>query len=73
MSLVVDNQLTVLIERRNWLTERVKAKQIVGWDVVWDIRERDALTWAINILEKNLNTQTIINDLHERNVWPYNT
>lgn len=46
------NPIRVLIERRNWLTERIKAKEIVGWDIVWDTRERDALSWAINELDK---------------------
>lgn len=43
-------QLQVLIERRNWLTERIKAKERVGWDRTWDVRERDALSWGIEIL-----------------------
>lgn len=35
---------TVLRERRNWLTARIRAKESIGWDVEWDRRERDALT-----------------------------
>lgn len=45
-----DVRLLVLIERRDWLTARIAAKESVGWDVVWDKRERDALTWAIDRL-----------------------
>lgn len=40
----------VLVERRNWLTARIAAKESVGWDIVWDTRERDALSWAITEL-----------------------
>lgn len=36
-----------LDQRRRWLTERIKAKQIVGWDVDYDTAERDALEWAV--------------------------
>lgn len=43
--------LDTLKQRRNWLTERIKAKQTVGWDVQWDIAERDALSWAVELLE----------------------
>lgn len=38
----------VLTQRRNWLTERIKAKEIIGWDVQWDTRERDALSTILN-------------------------
>jgi hypothetical protein len=34
--------LVVTRQRRDWLTARIAAKQTVGWEVDWDIRERDA-------------------------------
>lgn len=40
----------VLIERRNWLTARIAAKQSVGWCVQWDTRERDALSTVITAM-----------------------
>lgn len=40
--------LLVLRERRDWLTHRVQAKRMVGWDTEWDLRERDALTRVLN-------------------------
>lgn len=40
-----------LRQRRDWLTARIAAKQSVGWDVEYDTAERDALTWALEILE----------------------
>jgi hypothetical protein len=46
------DQIAVLRERRNWLTERIKAKQTVGWDVEWDKRECAALTWALDLLQE---------------------
>jgi hypothetical protein len=45
---VTQEALLVLRERRDWLTERVKAKQQVRWDTAWDERERDALTVVLN-------------------------
>ena len=45
----VDNNeaLRTLTERRDWLTARIAAKQSVGWEVLYDTRERDALAWAL--------------------------
>lgn len=43
-----------LRQRRNWLTERIKAKQAVGWCVMYDTSERDALTWALELLEPQI-------------------
>lgn len=43
----ITQALVVLTERRNWLSARIKAKAHVGWDVEWDIRERDALSAVI--------------------------
>lgn len=36
--------LVVLRERRDWLTARIAAKESVGWETEWDVRERDALS-----------------------------
>lgn len=46
-----DETITVLRERRNWLTARIAAKNSVGWDVEWDTRERDALSAALDLLD----------------------
>lgn len=43
--------LAVLRERRNWLRERIKAKETVGWDVTWDRRECDALTTVLERMQ----------------------
>lgn len=48
----VESAVKVLTERRNWLTARIAAKNQVGWDIVWDTRERDALSVAITELER---------------------
>lgn len=48
----MNEQLQVLIERRNWLRERIKAKQAVGWEVTYDTREMTALMWAIELISK---------------------
>jgi len=49
--------LGVLGQRRDWLTQRIKAKQVVGWDVEWDTRERDALAHVIDEVEDELRRQ----------------
>lgn len=49
--MISSETLTVLRERRDWLTARIEAKQSVGWDVEWDTRERDALADAVAELE----------------------
>lgn len=36
-----------LDQRMKWLTERIKAKQAIGWETVYDESERDALAWAL--------------------------
>lgn len=36
-----------LIQRRDWLTQRIIGKTNVGWDTEYDKRERDALTWIL--------------------------
>ena len=43
-----------LEQRRNWLTERIIAKEKVGWDTVYDTSERDALTWALELIKKKI-------------------
>jgi len=40
-------RLATIRERRDYLTARISAKQEVGWETVWDERERDALTWVL--------------------------
>ena len=40
-----------LDQRRRWLTERIKAKQKVGWDVTYDTSERDALAAALYLIQ----------------------
>jgi len=45
------DHLPVLKERRDWLTARIAAKESVGWDITWDVRERNALAWAVQQLE----------------------
>jgi hypothetical protein len=48
----VDVQMHIdrLDQRRKWLTERIKAKQTVGWCVEYDTSERDALAWALEFI-----------------------
>lgn len=41
----------VLRQRRDWLTARIAAKQSIGWDVEWDIRERDALAHVLRMYD----------------------
>jgi hypothetical protein len=48
----LEEAIGVITERRNWLTERIKAKETVGWDTSYDIRERDALNVVINELSR---------------------
>lgn len=43
----LDDSLRVLAERRDWLTARIQAKETIGWDVEWDVRERNALATVI--------------------------
>ena len=40
-----------LDQRRRWLTERIKAKQMVGWDIEYDTSERDALASALYLIQ----------------------
>lgn len=44
----------VLVDRQNWLTARAKAKESIGWEFQYDLRERDALEWAIEALYREL-------------------
>ena len=45
------DELRTIIERRDYLTQRIKAKRVVGWDTEYDQRECKALTWAIRQLQ----------------------
>lgn len=45
---MMPDEIRTLTERRNWLTARIGAKNSVGWDVEYDTRERNALTWALH-------------------------
>lgn len=47
-------RLDRLDQRCRWLTERIKAKQTVGWDTEYDTDERDALAWALPLLRDRL-------------------
>ena len=47
----MDDHLAVLRERAEYLDLRIEAKQVLGWDIDWDTRERHALLWAIAELE----------------------
>jgi len=47
---VIPDQLATLIQRRDYLWYRIKAKQSVGWDTAYDEREHTALQWAIDLL-----------------------
>ena len=42
--------LETLNQRRQYLTLRIDAKKRMGWEFLYDQRERDALTWALDIL-----------------------
>ena len=46
-----DEHLAVLRERAEYLDLRIVAKETLGWESVWDTRERQALLWAIAELE----------------------
>lgn len=39
-----------LDQRCQYLSARIKAKQSVGWETVYDESERDALAWALDKL-----------------------
>ncbi len=58
MSIADGEYLAVLQERAAYLQGRIAAKQAVptrdglGWDTVYDERERAALLWAIENLRK---------------------
>lgn len=48
----VDDRVFALAQRRDYLTERIAAKQKVGYDTEWDERERNACAWAVEQLDK---------------------
>lgn len=54
VSAEADHYVIVLRERCTWLTERIAAKRKVGWDTTWDVRERNALKWALTQLQEAL-------------------
>lgn len=60
----LDQAVQVLIERRNYLTQRIAAKshETVGWDVEYDTRERDALTLVISYVHSQHPVITIQSD-----------
>jgi hypothetical protein len=43
----LDAALHTLAQRRNWLSARIEAKRSVGYDLEWDVQERDALALLI--------------------------
>lgn len=45
-----DEALRTLRERRDWLTVRAEGKEKIGWENQYDMRERDALSWALAAL-----------------------
>jgi hypothetical protein len=50
----MNEHLDTLKQRCQWLTNRIEAKskmQPFPWDIEWDVRERDALAWALEKLE----------------------
>ena len=54
--------LQTLRERRDWLTQCIKAKTTVGWDIQWDTRERDALSCVL----EQLTEHTTIRNTNDR-------
>lgn len=44
------DQLETIVERRDYLAARIKAKQSVGWQTDYDEREHRALCWALGKL-----------------------
>lgn len=51
----MNEYLEVLRERATYLRGRIQAKKVVGWETQWDERERDALLWAMEQLERKGN------------------
>jgi hypothetical protein len=45
-----EEAIETLRQRRKWLTVRAESKAQIGWENIYDTRERDALTWALNVL-----------------------
>ena len=48
---MIPDQLATLIQRRDYLWQRIKAKHFVGWDTTYDEREHTALQWAVSRLQ----------------------
>lgn len=47
MDVLEHEHLERLKQRRAYLAERIKAKQIVGWETLYDQSEHDALAWIL--------------------------
>lgn len=50
----LEEAIEVTRQRRDWLTARIAAKESVGWETQWDIRERDAHATLLEHLERLL-------------------
>jgi hypothetical protein len=46
----MDEKISVLQDRADYLRVRIEAKKSVGWEYQYDVRERDALVWALDQL-----------------------
>jgi hypothetical protein len=46
----MDEKISVLQDRADYLRVRIEAKKSVGWEYQYDVRERDALVWALSVL-----------------------
>lgn len=44
----MDEAREVMTQRRDYLNGRIRAKQEVGWEYQYDVRERDALTRVLD-------------------------
>jgi hypothetical protein len=42
--------IDTLTQRRDYLETRIEGKTKVGWQIEWDVREKDALAWALEKL-----------------------
>ena len=48
------NHIRTLSKRRDYLTGRIAIKQAMDppWDTQWDIGERDATAWALEVISR---------------------
>jgi len=58
--------IDVLRDRAAYLAARVTAKKSVGWEWSYDERERAALIWAIDRLERSVETAYVAGDPAQR-------